>query len=239
MRPSLALLAISLALLIASCQRAPEAPPAAEAPGAVNHLEEAKKALAVANWAGAAPHLRAALQQTPDSLFLHYNLAICATWLDQQDEAVREFQWVVDHAPSDSDEATTARKWLASKGRGTPTETAAGPELDNTAVGDGAVHGIALWGGPGQPPAPLSRYQLFLTGLRDTPTKKYFRVLRTEETGNYAFGKLPPGSYKLSDTIGADPKWRLKVTVEPGQDLLLDLTPDNSVQRRDDFPESK
>lgn len=238
MRPSLALLAVSLALLIASCQRAPEAPPASKAP-AVNHLEEAKKALAVADWATAAPHLRAALQQTPDSLFLHYNLAICATWLNQQDEAVREFQWVMDHAPSDSDEATTARKWLASKGRGTRTETAAEPEADNTKVGDSAVHGIALWAPPGQPAAPLGRYQLFLYGLRDTPTKGFFRVLRTETNGNYEFTKLPAGSYKLSDTIGPDPKWRLKVTLEPGQDLLLDLTPDNSVQRRDDFPDGK
>lgn len=238
MRPSLALLAISLALLIAGCQRAPEAPPASKAP-AVNHLEEAKKALAVADWATAAPHLRTALQQTPDSLFLHYNLAICATWLGQQDEAVREFQWVVDHAPSDSDEATTARKWLASRGRGTRTETAAEPEADNTKVGDSAVHGIALWAPPGQPPAPMGRYQLFLSGLRDTPTKAFFRVLRTETSGNYEFTKLPAGSYKLSDTIGPDPKWRLKVTLEPGQDLLLDLTPDNSVQRRDDFPDGK
>src|SRR5437879_12378682 len=97
---------------MAGCQRAP-AVPGASAP-VVNHIDEAKTALAAANWAAAAPHLRAALQQDPSSLFLHANLAVCATWLDLRDEAIREFEWVVAHAPADSEETKTARSWFAS-----------------------------------------------------------------------------------------------------------------------------
>src|SRR5262249_61727332 len=94
----------------AGCQGAPATPAAEHAP-AVTALDEAKQALAVANWGAAAPHLRAALQQDPDSLFLHSSLAICASWLNLTDAPDREFQRVRDHAPSDSEEATSARRW--------------------------------------------------------------------------------------------------------------------------------
>jgi hypothetical protein len=233
MRSSFALLALG-ALVIAGCQRA--ATPGASAPAVVNHVDQAKTALATANWAAAAPHLRAALLQDPDSLFLHSSLAVCATWLDLKDEAIREFEWVVTHAPADSEETKTARSWLAANRAAIPS-AAAGLTTDDSNAGDGRVHGQVLWGESAQAPAPLSRYQVFLMGLRDTPTKEFFRALRTDASGNYAFAKVPAGSYKLTDTIGPDPRWRMKVTVEQGQDLSIDLTPDNSVKRRDDFPE--
>jgi hypothetical protein len=225
------------ALVIAACQRSPQTPPASQAP-TLNHVEAAKSALAVRDWAGAAPHLRAALAQDPNNLFLHYNLAICATWLDQTAEAAREFQWVLEHAASGSDEATTARRWLAGQKTGTSTPTASAPGADPN-VGDSGVRGVAIWGDAGQAPLPLSRYQLFLIGLRGTPTKEFFRVLRTDRDGTYEFKQVPAGSYKLTDSIGPGPKWRLKVTLEAGRNLALDLTPDNGVQRRDDLPEGK
>ena len=234
MRASFALLALG-ALVMAGCQRAP-AVPGASAPAVVNHVDEAKTALATANWAAAAPHLRAALLQDPDSLFLHSNLAVCATWLDLKDEAIREFEWVVAHAPADSEETKTARSWLAAN-RAAILSAAAGLATDDPNAGDGRVHGQVLWGESAQAPAPLPRYQVFLLGLRDTPTKEFFRVLRTDAGGNYVFAKVPAGSYKLTDTIGPEPKWRMKVTVEQAQDLSIDLMPDNIVKRRDDFPE--
>ena len=234
MRSSFALLALG-ALVITGCQRAPAAS-GASAPAVVNHVDEAKTALATANWAAAAPHLRAALLQDPNSLFLHANLAVCASWLDLKDEAIREFEWVVAHAPADSEETKTARSWLAANRAAIPS-AAAGLATDDPNAGDGLVHGQVLWGESAQAPAPLSRYQVFLMGLRDTPTKEFFRVLRTDASGNYEFAKVPAGSYKLTDTIGPEPKWRMKVTVEQAQDLSIDLTPDNSVKRRDDFPE--
>ena len=82
MRRSFVLAAIGLALAVGACRRAPEVPPAA-----VDHAAEARKAIAAQQWAVAAGHLRTALQLNPKSLVLHYNLAICATWLDLKDEA--------------------------------------------------------------------------------------------------------------------------------------------------------
>lgn len=91
MRCALAPAAIGLLLAVGGCQGTPNP----HAP--VVDLDEARRALASHDWTAAAPHLRAALEKDPQSLFLHYNLAICATWLDVKDEAVREFEWVVAH----------------------------------------------------------------------------------------------------------------------------------------------
>jgi len=225
----LSLIALGAMLVLAGCQRAPANRTAEHAP-AVSDLDEAKQALAVANWKAAAPHLRAALQQDPDSLFLHSSLATCASWLDLTDEADREFQWVRDHAPSDSDEAATARRWLAK--RGDSAETEANSAAANRVVADSGVHGIVMWG---EPPAPQNRLQLFLMGLPNTPTKDGRYALRTDENGAYAFQRIPAGTYKLEVLLMMKPRWRLKLTLEPGQDLVVDLTPENSVPRRDDF----
>jgi len=225
----LVLIALGAMLVLAGCQRAPATRTVEHAP-TVSDLDEAKQALAVANWGAAAPHLRAALQQDPDSLFLHSNLATCASWLDLTDEADREFQWVRDHAPSDSEEAATARRWLAK--RGDSVETEANSAAANRVVADSGVHGIVMWG---EPPVPQNRLQLFLMGLPNTPTKDGRYALRTDENGAYAFQRIPAGTYKLEVLLMMKPRWRLKLTLEPGQELVVDLTPENSVPRRDDF----
>ncbi len=227
LRQSFVLAAIGLALALGACQRAAEAP-RVSAPVVLDQVALARTALAAQQWAVAAEHLRAALSTDPGSLFLHSNLAICATWLDLKDEAIREFEWVVANAPGDSEEAKIARRWLAGNRSGTQS---AASELaaNDPKIGNGSIHGTAAWG------EPLTRYQIFLVGLRDSPNKEFFRRVRTDYSGNYMLTKLPAGSYKLTDSVGPDSKWRLKVTVEPGQDLAIDLTQDNSVQQRDDF----
>jgi tetratricopeptide (TPR) repeat protein len=235
MRSALALLAMGLAVVVTGCQRAP-APPRVAAPAAVDHLAAAKTALAVANWKDAAPHLRAALEKDPDNLFLHYNLAICATWLNRRDEAVHEFEWVLKHANSDSEEAVTARAWLSQTTNGDASaESTDGDPL----VAPGAVRGVVLWRQDGFSPSPVSRAQLFLKGLHNTPTGKFYRRIRSDRDGTYEFKDVPPGSYSLSDAIGVGARWRLKVKIEPGQEIALDLTPDNGLPGRDDFPNGK
>jgi hypothetical protein len=231
LRQSFVLAAIGLALGLGACQRAAEAP-RVSAPVVLDQVALARTALAAQQWAVAAEHLRAALSTDPGSLFLHSNLAICATWLDLKDEAIREFEWVVANAPGDSEEAKIARRWLAGNRSGTQS---AANELaaNDPKIGDGRIHGIAAWG------EPLTRYQVFLVGLPDSPNKEFFRRVRTDYSGNYMLTKLPAGSYRLTDALGAEAKWRLKVTVEAGQDLALDLTQNNSVQRRDDFAAGK
>ena len=235
MRRSLALGALGLALALAACQRAPEVPHAS-AP-VVDHVAEARKAIAAQQWAVAAEHLRAALQEDPKSLYLHYSLAICATWLDLKDEAIREFEWVVANAPAESEEAKAARRWLAANRGGTQTAAAA-PAPDDPTVGDSGVQGVVTWSEPGQGPTPQSRQQLVLAGLRDTPTKGLIYVRRANNEGRYEFKRIPAGTYKLSGDAPVGPtRWRLRVVLKPGEDLSLDLTSENSVSFRDDFPQ--
>ena len=234
MRRALALAAIGLVLVAAGCRRASETrAPASTAVG--DHVAEARKALAAQSWALAAKHLRAAIPKDPGNLFLHYSLAVCATWLDLREEAIREFEWVMAHAPSNSEEAKTARRWLANRQGRPPTQAAAEPTGPD--AGDSAIRGVAMWAEPGQFPTPQARLQLFLVGLRYTPTKARWYVLRSDREGRYEFKRIAAGQYKLTDAIAGPPKWRLKVAVKPGENLALDLTPENSTSVRDDFPQ--
>jgi len=224
-RRSLTLAAIGLALAVGACQRAPEVPPLA-----VDHAAEARKAIAAQQWAVAADHLRAALQLNPKSLVLHYNLAICATWLDLKDEAIHEFEWVMAHAPADSEEAKTARRWLAANKDRRPTQAAPESAAVDPTVGNSGVHGVVVWG-----QQPQARLQLFLRGLRGTTTKDLQYMLRSDREGRYGFKNVVPGPYMLTDAIAGAPKWRLRVEAKPGEDLALDLTPENAASVRDDF----
>lgn len=236
MRSLAPLAAIGLLLVIGGCQRSPEPPTSTPA---VDHAAEARRALAAQNWAGAAPHLRAALQKDPASLFLHHNLAICATWLDLPDEAAREFEWVVAHAPGDSEEARTARQWLADRRRA-GSQTAAEPAAGDPTVGNSGLRGTVTWAEPGQNPTLQGRQQLVLGGLPDAPTQGQIYIRRADREGRYEFTRIVPGPYSLKGE-GADGRvrWRLRVVLEPGRDLDLDLTPDNGAPKRDDFPESR
>jgi len=118
MRPAaLALLGV-VVLAAAGCQQRSLAVPST-ATIEVDHAAEGRKAFERQDWGSAATHFRIALEKSPDDLGLHYGLAISASWLDARDEAVQEFQWVLAHAASGSDESRVAREWLAgAAGRG-------------------------------------------------------------------------------------------------------------------------
>ena len=225
--------ALCTALVVGACQRAPETP----APGSaiVDAAAEARKALAAGDCAAAAPHLRAAIARDPQSLFLHYNLGVCASRLNARDETIREFQWVVAHADPKTEEARIARRWLVEAG--VLTEGATAEATANPYVGDSTVRGVVTWSEGGGAAAPRSRQQLFLKGLRGTPNQALQFVRRSDESGSYVFKNVPAGTYKLTDVIGGQPKWRLKVVVEPGQETAIDLSPENGLPARDDFPQ--
>jgi hypothetical protein len=219
---------ISAILLAGACQRAPDGP--GPAPAIVDPAAEAQKYLSAGNCAAAAPHLRAAIASNPQSLYFHYNLGVCASHLELRDETVREFQWVVAHADPASAEAQAARRWLIQAGvlkdEGTPTASA------DPYVGDSVVRGVVTW-----TEGPIKRQQLILKGIRGTPNQHLQYVERSNEKGSYAFTKIPAGTYKLSGVIGGKATWRLKVTLEPGQETTIDLSPDNGLPARDDFPQ--
>ena len=62
-------------------------------------------------------------------------------------------------------------------------------------------------------------------------------AVRTDQDGRYVFTKIPPGAYKLTNTVAGPPLWRLRVTIDPGRETTLDLNNGNSLTVRDDFPQ--
>ena len=223
-------------LTAAGCQQPSSSVPPATTE--VDHAAEARKAFERQDWGTAAPHFRLALEKSPGDLSLHYGLAICASWLDLRDEAMREFQWVVDHAAARSEEARVAREWLDGANRRSVAsgQPGAADAVKDERVGDSGVHGRIVWD-EGTGAAPLQRVQIHLYALSQDGTSKGISFHgRTDREGNYSFEKIPAGTYKLTDNNVLTPKWRLKVEVKPGENAPIDLGPENSLKMRDDFP---
>lgn len=224
----------AMIVLLTGCHRSTEVHPQAQT-ASIDYAAEARAALGRQDYSLAAVHLRAVLAAEPESVFAHYSLAVCASYLGRLDEATAEFRWVVQHAPRASEEQRLARQWLAERDR---TDGGGGPATESV-VGAASVRGLAIWPpAAGTTPVPRARLQLHLIGLRGTPTQGLTHMLRTDATGHYAFTNVVPGAYRLVDVIAGAPKWRLKVILQPGQDLSLDLTPDNGLKARDDFPDA-
>jgi len=238
---------VALALLAAALGAcgSPATPPTAEP----DVVAEAMKAFDRSDWVPAARMLREAIVKQPTDLPLHYSLAVCATHLELRDEAIREFQWVLANAPGNAPEAVAARNWLTAAGVLTASSTgSSGSDSDDAATGGGptadpdrgnsAVRGQVSWN-EGEPPVKLQRLQLFLKGLDNTPTRDVHLVLRTDEEGRFQFKNVPAGTYKLTNRIAGEALWRVRVTVAPGETTSVDLTPQNTVRVRDDFPGGK
>ena len=210
--------------------------PAPPAPG-VDVAAEAIKAFERSAWVLAARLLREAVVHQPTSVTLHYYLAITATHLQLRDEAVREFQWVLANAPAGSAEALAAKEWLIAAGVIGAAVAAVPEPATEAATGPvGGVHGQVAWN-EAEDPISVVRLQLFLKGLPGTPTKEQFYVRRTDNDGRFDFKNVVPGSYKLTNRIAGKPHWNLRVSVQPGEPMSLDLNPQNSTRARDDFPE--
>jgi tetratricopeptide (TPR) repeat protein len=230
---------IALVISLAACQGAP--PPVR--PTAKDTGSLAAEALERGDYGQAAELYRAALANDPGNLKLHYGLAVAASYLDRRAEAVTEFTWVLDRAPSHSDEAKTAHQWLMSVGalprtRSALAQDAPAPDASSTnekeKTGYATVEGRVLFGDTPGAVAPMKRMQLL---LYDYPSKENYFRMRTDETGQFRFTKVPPGVYKLTDRVAGHPTWRLRVELKAGQELSVELHPGNSTKVRDDFPE--
>ena len=234
-------LAIGLAGLLVGCQTGPPEPKGAvrEMPDPVT---QAREAMERDDYAEAATLLREALVLHPNDLEAHYRLAVSASYLHLTNEAIREFQWVMAQGPVDSPEVRAAREWLNLAGvlvERAPIEATRLPSEDNPPAGQpnlATVSGKVTWGEDGSV-VPMVRLQLFLKGVADGPVRDEYHVIRTDQDGTYRFTNVVPGEYMLTNRIAGSSIWRLRVRVEPGQHLPLDLTPQNSVKTRDDFPD--
>lgn len=233
--------ALTLVLAVSACQDspAPQKPRVQEQ----DPVALARQAFEGKDWAAAAPLFRTAIGRNTESLELHYKLAISASYLSLVDEAMTEFEWVVAHAVPASEEARIAREWLAAAGprrEGTTTSAAPGGARESIAdsrVGETGISGTVTWAESGNRPEVKQRMQVHLIALPGQQTVEEQRfTVRTDENGHYAFTKIPPGDYKLTNTVAGPPLWRLRVTIAPGRETSLDLNNANSLNVRDDFP---
>jgi hypothetical protein len=104
------------------------------------------------------------------------------------------------------------------------------PWGDNT--GAAAIRGSVRWSDGAESPKPLARHQVTLKGVKGTPRQGVSYNVRTNEQGEFQVERMLGGEYELTD----GQHWRLRVRVDDGQQLAMELTPDNSVKVRDDFP---
>lgn len=229
---------LALAFALAACHGAPAPPrPAVKDLGVL-----AAEALDKGNYAEAAELYRSALAAEPESLPLHYGLAVSASYLDRRTEAVGEFTWVLERGEADSTEVKAARRWLLSVGAlprfaATTGEPEESREPEQKPAGEkpapASVQGRVMFGDTPSDLAPMQRMQLF---LYDYPNRVVYFRIRTDEQGHFRFPDVPPGIYKLTDRAAGPPRWRLRVELKAGQDMTLDLGPGNSTKVRDDFP---
>lgn len=229
----LALLVFAVVLIVA-CQEAPRQQ-AGVAPSA-DLLGQAREAIARRDYDTSAGLLRQVAAASPDNVEAHYLLAVSASWLDLTDEAEGQFEWVVAHGAPDSTEVRDAREWL--RAWRSQAQAAPPPEPASTRPDRAMLSGQVVWNKDGSA-GPQAHLRLFLKGLKGTPVEDEFHRVQTDERGMFRIPDLPAGEYALTNRVAGPPIWRLKVKLKAGENLQLDLTPENSVKARDDFPESR
>lgn len=221
-----------LALALGACQGAP-APRRETSPDLAS---QADAALEQGDYERAADLYGQALQAAPESVPLRYGLAVAASHLGRRDQVIREFRWVLERGTPGSPEVEAARGWLIRVGALPRTTPAQGAREDGRQPGHGSIEGHAAIGGPGQVSRPAPHIMLILVGQPNSPTKEERYNLRTDEEGRFKFRNVAPGPYMLTDQVAGPPTWRLRIEVQAGQEMQLDLTPANSARVRDDFP---
>jgi hypothetical protein len=224
-------LMIALALTVACTSP----PPSRPGPTARDVAGEAMAAMERGEWARAADLLRQALVQDPARASLHYQLALAATHLERRDEAIREFRWVLANVAPELPEALEARRWLTEAGvlaRAIETPALPSTEITEETPGTSGVQGRVVWADG----RPTARVQIFLKGAPKSPNANLQWVKRTDDTGWFEFKQIPAGTYMLTDRVGREPTWRLRVPLAPGAIATIDLDEANNARIRDDFP---
>ena len=177
-----ALVITSLALTVLGCERAPAPVPTQVVNRAGDEAAEARKAMDRRDWSTAAPLFRSAIVADPENVSLHYGVAICASQLDLRDEAIKEFQWVLAHAATASEEARVARAWLVQAGLLPSVAQGPSPDVDRSPSRD-VAHGPSPDAKPDSLPRPATRpVHELLTALRLLPLDGQTPGLFTVET---------------------------------------------------------
>jgi hypothetical protein len=226
------LVTLSAVLVAAGCRQTP-APQLPKAIVESDPLDRAREAMDRRDYGGAVVLLHETMARRPDDFEAHYRLGVSSSHLDRGDEASREFEWVVAHGAPGTAEVQIAQNWLASRTAAripAPTVAAVSAEapIQNPEL-------AALAGRAGGREGAKVRLQLFLKGVPGTPVQGEYHVLRTDSQGNFRFTDVVPGDYMLTDAVAGPPTWRLRVSLVKGERLVLDLSPSNQAEIRDDF----
>jgi hypothetical protein len=227
------LAALAVALLVASCERAPR--PAAVRPSATQSFEELRAEgatrLAARDWEGALRAYQAALAAEPDRLDVRYGLAVALSHLDRAEEAAQAFTWVVQHGSPDDEAVGVARQWLASLARpATGEERSERAATSDDRRASGTVRGRTEW--PDLTPGTVATLQILLEGddggNRD---RRYWAKVRLNEP--YEIADVVPGGYRIRAQVGPVRLWETRVVVERGRPAIVDLTRTTAVAPAD------
>ena len=206
-------------------------------------IEEAARLLGQEDFKGAEAQYRLALRQAPEDVAVHYGLGTVLSHLDRPDEAREHFEWVLKHASRDREEVALARRWLAQLRSAEPGEAPSEEEMEEattepgataTAVAGGTVKGTTRWPGITAESRPTS---LELTLVREGATATSTPLtLRVRLGSAYRFSRVPAGTYALVGHADGRDLWKRKVTIAPGAETTVDLTPETSLLGPDQFP---
>jgi hypothetical protein len=221
-----------VAALVTGCDgKAPKvAPPEAAAPVG-NLREEAATLAARGDYTAAERKYREALKAQPDDVDLHFGFGSVLSQLDRREEAAEEFRWVVKNGRPGRPEVDSARRWLAESDAEAGTTTAkVESAADTTSMG--TVAGKITW--PNLPADKEFGIRVWVARDGDSNIRK---SARTKLNGTFTVADLPEGSYKLTGLAGPVRVWSdLPITVSPGRQTTVDLSPANAVVSATDFP---
>lgn len=206
-------------LVLVGCQQSPPAGPPEPPPGwLVQRLRaEGDELAARGEYEVAAVKYQAAADQEPDDIALRFRLGTALSHLGRRQETVGQFQWVVMRGHPASPEVQVARRWLVGAGVLAEPRTFS----FSSSVPAGKVGGRTGWRGTDTRDGPR-RVSLVLRG--DDESNREVVLETSVRLGDpYEFGSVPPGTYRLTARVGQGPFWEQKVTVEPGEETVLDL----------------
>jgi hypothetical protein len=140
---------------------------------------------------------------------------------------------VVQHGRPGRAEVDSARRWLAESGEAAPGATMTSAAAGSEPTSPGAVSGKLTW--PGLP-ANMD-FAIRVVVARDGEGPAVQKSARTKLNGTFSIAGLPEGAYKLTGLAGPVRVWSdLPITVTPGRETTVDLSPANAILSAAEFP---
>lgn len=228
-----------LAGMLLGCQRDAPTPSLAGPPpapsAAAGFIAEGDTLLAAGDAAGAVTRYERAIAVEPENITARYGLGTALSHLDRVPEATVQFQWVMKLGGARSPLVPSAQAWLAKRNAlpvpPTTTTIAVPPEQR----GRGRVSGRLGWRGflgGGDTPVEI---ELSQDNIRGAPLN---RRTSARVPGEFRFEQVTPGHYRIivRTRNRSIELWNRFVVVEPGRDVVVELTTENASAAADTLP---